>query len=153
MSGIRRNRLDVTTPLVRDCVALPFDRYTVEEADLDVGSSPPGAVVEGAGTEKPLPSKLVLLEFYLNQAHQDPKWVEYVRQHLQTQGVRGCGQGTKLARAAKTFTKIMKKPAPCILCLKLVRLPSGPRANNPPPRRIVLCPPNPYRAKELPGDP
>ncbi|KAL3535772.1 hypothetical protein ACH5RR_004233 [Cinchona calisaya] len=35
------------------------------------------------------------------------------------------GQGTKLARAARTFTKIMKEPAPPTLYLKLVRLPSG----------------------------
>ncbi|KAL8226049.1 hypothetical protein R6Q57_018606 [Mikania cordata] len=29
----------------------------------------------------------------------------------------------------------------------------SPGQTNPPPRRIVLCPPDPYRAKELPGDP
>ena len=33
MSGIREDILDVTTPLVGGCAALPFDRYTVEEAD------------------------------------------------------------------------------------------------------------------------
>jgi len=38
-----------------------------------------------------LPSEIALLDFYLNQAHQDPEWVEYVRQRLQTQGVRGHG--------------------------------------------------------------
>lgn len=31
MSGIREDILDVTTP--GGCAALPFDRYTVEEAD------------------------------------------------------------------------------------------------------------------------
>ncbi|EXC34909.1 hypothetical protein L484_020025 [Morus notabilis] len=30
MSGIRGDILDVTTPLVGGCAALPFDRYTVE---------------------------------------------------------------------------------------------------------------------------
>jgi hypothetical protein len=30
MSGIREDILDVTTPLVGGCDALPFDRYTVE---------------------------------------------------------------------------------------------------------------------------
>ncbi|KAK7234300.1 hypothetical protein RIF29_47017 [Crotalaria pallida] len=29
----------------------------------------------------------------------------------------------------------------------------SPGQTNPPPRKIVLCPPDPYRAKELPGDP
>ena len=29
----------------------------------------------------------------------------------------------------------------------------SPRQTNPPPRRIMLCPPDPYRGKELPGDP
>ncbi|TYH76675.1 hypothetical protein ES332_D04G102300v1 [Gossypium tomentosum] len=29
----------------------------------------------------------------------------------------------------------------------------SPRQTNPPPKGIVLCPPDPYRAKELPGDP
>lgn len=33
MSGIREDILDITTPLVGGCAALPFDRYTVEEAD------------------------------------------------------------------------------------------------------------------------
>ncbi|GKD95915.1 hypothetical protein Tco_1379812 [Tanacetum coccineum] len=33
MSGIRGDILDVTTPLVGDCAAPPFDRYTVEEVD------------------------------------------------------------------------------------------------------------------------
>ncbi|KAL6582644.1 hypothetical protein OROMI_004722 [Orobanche minor] len=33
MSGIRGDILDVSTPLVGGCAALPFDRYTVEEAD------------------------------------------------------------------------------------------------------------------------
>ncbi|KAL3506710.1 hypothetical protein ACH5RR_032092 [Cinchona calisaya] len=33
MSGIKADRLDVTTPLVGGCAALPFDRYTIEEAD------------------------------------------------------------------------------------------------------------------------
>ncbi|KAG9157547.1 hypothetical protein Leryth_022797 [Lithospermum erythrorhizon] len=32
MSGIREDILNVTTPLVGGCAALPFDRYTVEEA-------------------------------------------------------------------------------------------------------------------------
>nr|GMD16809.1 NADH-ubiquinone oxidoreductase chain 5 [Ipomoea batatas] len=32
-SGIRGDILNVTTPLVGGCAALPFDRYTVEEAD------------------------------------------------------------------------------------------------------------------------
>ena len=35
------------------------------------------------------------------------------------------GQGAKLARAAGTFAKIMKEPAPPTLSLRLVRLPSG----------------------------
>ena len=35
------------------------------------------------------------------------------------------GQGAKLARAAGTFSKIMKEPAPPTLSLRLVRLPSG----------------------------
>ena len=30
MSGIREDMLDVTTPLVGGCAALPLDRYTVE---------------------------------------------------------------------------------------------------------------------------
>ncbi|GJW98915.1 NADH dehydrogenase subunit 5 [Tanacetum coccineum] len=33
MSGIRGDILDITTPLVGGCVAPPFDRYIVEEAD------------------------------------------------------------------------------------------------------------------------
>ncbi|CAN4099585.1 unnamed protein product [Withania somnifera] len=33
MSGIRRDIVDVTTPLVGGCAALPFDRYTVKEDD------------------------------------------------------------------------------------------------------------------------
>ena len=43
MSGIRGDILDVTTPLVGGCAALPFDRYTVEEADHErdrCGSDP-----------------------------------------------------------------------------------------------------------------
>ncbi|KAL0295669.1 UNVERIFIED_CONTAM: hypothetical protein Sangu_3190600 [Sesamum angustifolium] len=42
MSGIRGDILDVSTPLV-GCAALPFDRYTVEEADHEryrCGSDP-----------------------------------------------------------------------------------------------------------------
>lgn len=35
------------------------------------------------------------------------------------------GQGAKLARAAGTFAKIRKEPAPPTLSLRLVRLPSG----------------------------
>lgn len=35
------------------------------------------------------------------------------------------GQGAKLARAAGTFAKIMKEPAPPTLSLRFVRLPSG----------------------------
>ena len=31
-----------------------------------------------------LPSEIDLLEFYLNQPHQDPEWVEFVRQRLET---------------------------------------------------------------------
>ncbi|KZV32232.1 hypothetical protein F511_27332 [Dorcoceras hygrometricum] len=33
MSGIRGDILDVSTPFVGGYAALPFDRYTVEEAD------------------------------------------------------------------------------------------------------------------------
>ncbi|KAL0289002.1 UNVERIFIED_CONTAM: NADH-ubiquinone oxidoreductase chain 5 [Sesamum calycinum] len=43
MSGIRGDILDVSTPLVGGCAALPFDRYTVEEADHEryrCGSDP-----------------------------------------------------------------------------------------------------------------
>ncbi|KAG6383920.1 hypothetical protein SASPL_155479 (mitochondrion) [Salvia splendens] len=43
MSGIRGDILDVSTPLVGSCAALPFDRYTVEEADHEryrCGSDP-----------------------------------------------------------------------------------------------------------------
>nr|GLL25514.1 NADH-ubiquinone oxidoreductase chain 5 [Ipomoea trifida] len=43
MSGIRGDILNVTTPLVGGCAALPFDRYTVEEADHEryrCGSDP-----------------------------------------------------------------------------------------------------------------
>lgn len=31
-----------------------------------------------------LPSEICLLDFYLNQPHQDPEWVEFVRQRLQS---------------------------------------------------------------------
>lgn len=31
-----------------------------------------------------LPSEISLLDFYLNQPHQDPEWVEFVRQRLQS---------------------------------------------------------------------
>jgi hypothetical protein len=43
MSGIRGDILDVSAPLVGGCAALPFDRYTVEEADHEryrCGSDP-----------------------------------------------------------------------------------------------------------------
>ncbi|KAF3662383.1 permease-related family protein [Capsicum annuum] len=43
MSGIRGDILDVTTSLVGGCAALPFDQYTVEEADHEryrCGSDP-----------------------------------------------------------------------------------------------------------------
>jgi len=34
-----------------------------------------------------LPSELALLDHYMNQPDQDPEWVEFVRQRLQTQGL------------------------------------------------------------------
>lgn len=34
-----------------------------------------------------LPSELQLLDHYMNQPHQDPEWVEFVRERLQTHGL------------------------------------------------------------------
>ncbi|KAK1411307.1 hypothetical protein QVD17_37854 [Tagetes erecta] len=56
------------------------------------------------------------------------------------QGGRQRGRQTGLLSAAK------------LICVGESQDPS-PGQTNPPPRRIVLCPPDPYRAKELPGDP